>query len=363
MLDPVILRQLEDAGGRIEHQVALAGLTTLRAGGPARTVVHCPTTAAILTAVRTLDEASEPVLVLGGGSNVLVADTGFAGTVVRVATPEVSFSDDGTCVRVAAGAPWDAVVSAAVAAGRGGLECLSGIPGSTGATPVQNVGAYGVEIASVLQRVQLLDRASGEVAWVAPEALGLGYRTSSLKHTDTAVVLTVELALRPDGSSATLTYRELTSALGVSPGQRLPSAAVRAAVLGLRAAKGMVSDARDPDSWSAGSFFTNPILDADELADVIARTGPDVPQYPAAAGTKLSAGWLIERAGFTRGYPGPDAPARLSTKHTLALTNRGAASAADLLALARQVRDGVYAAFGVVLEPEPVLVGWAFPGR
>ena len=360
MLDPTILRQLEDAGGRVEPQVPLAELTTLRVGGPASRVVHCPTTAAVIAAVRTLDAAGEPVLVLGGGSNVLVADTGFAGTVVHVSTPEVSIADDGTCVRVAAGAPWDAVVAATVAAGRGGLECLSGIPGSTGATPVQNVGAYGVEIASVLQRVELLDRASGDVAWVGPQQLGLGYRTSALKHTDTAVVLTVELALRPDGSSAALSYRELTAALGVPAGQRLPSAAVRAAVLGLRAAKGMVSDAADPDSWSAGSFFTNPILDVDQLADAIARTGPDVPQYPADAGTKLSAGWLIERAGFTRGYPGPAAPARLSTKHTLALTNRGAASATDLLALAREVRDGVYAAFGVVLEPEPVLVGCVF---
>ena len=251
---------------------------------------------------------------------------------------------------VEAGTGWEDLVERTVAAGFGGLECLSGIPGSTGATPVQNVGAYGVEVADVLVDVQLLERASGRVEWVGADALELGYRTSRLKHTDAAVVLTVRFVLSPDGASAPVTYAELAAALDVAPGQRRPAAAVRDAVLALRARKGMVLDADDPDTWSAGSFFTNPVT-----ADVPpAYAGP---RYPAAGGCKLSAGWLIEHAGFTRGHPGPAAPARLSTKHTLALTNRGRAGTGDLLALAREVRTGVRSRFGVVLEPEPVLVG------
>jgi len=359
VLAPTLLGRIADAGAQVRHGVAMAELTTLRAGGPARTVLRCTSTAAVVAAVRELDGAGEPVLVLGGGSNLLVADAGFDGTVVHVATTATQLAAGGDLVRIEAGADWDGVVAATVAAGHGGLECLSGIPGSAGATPVQNVGAYGAEIASALHRVQLLDRASGAVRWVAPEELALGYRTSALKHTDVAVVLAVELRLRPDGLSAPLTYRELTSTLGAEAGQRLPAAQVRAAVLSLRRGKGMVLDPENHDSWSAGSFFTNPVLDEDALHRVVARTGPEVPQYPAPDGTKLSAGWLIERAGFVRGYPGPDAPARLSTKHTLALTNRGCASAAELLDLARTVREGVYRAFGVLLEPEPVLVGCA----
>jgi len=362
VLDPTLLRRIEHAGARIQHQVRMAELTTLRVGGPATTVLHCTSTDAVVAAVRALDRAGEPALILGGGSNLLVADAGFEGTVVRVATQQVQLSADGARVYVDAGADWDGLVATTVAAGSGGLECLSGIPGSAGATPVQNVGAYGVEIASALHRVQLLDRASGEVDWVQPEQLALGYRTSALKHTDAAVVLAVELGLRPDGMSAALTYRELTLALAARAGQRLPAAQVRAAVLRLRAGKGMVSDAADHDSWSAGSFFTNPVLDANQLQRVLARTGPEAPQYPGPHGTKLSAGWLIERAGFVRGYPGAHASARLSTKHTLALTNRGDASAADLVALARDVRAGVRAAFGVALDPEPVLVGCSITG-
>jgi len=362
VLDTTLLRQIEAAGARVEPDVAMASLTTLRIGGPASTVLHCTSTAAVIAAVRALDDAGEPLLLLGGGSNLLVADEGFAGTVVRVGTSGTRIAQDRARVLVEAGADWDDVVAATVAAGCGGLECLSGIPGSAGATPVQNVGAYGVEIGSLLLRVQLLDRASGDVAWVKPEELALGYRTSALKHTESAVVLALELRLRPDGSSGELTYRELTSAFGVRAGQRLPAADVRRAVLGLRAGKGMVSDAADHDTWSAGSFFTNPVLDAVQLPPVLARTGPAAPQFPGRGGTKLSAGWLIEHAGFTRGYPGPDAPARLSTKHALALTNRGHASASDLLALARQVRQGVHDAFGVVLEPEPVLVKCAIFG-
>ncbi len=191
-----------------------------------------------------------------------------------------------------------------------------GYPGSAGATPVQNVGAYGVEVGSILRRVRLLDRATGQDSWAGPEALGLGYRTSILKHTDAAVVLEVELDVRSDGSSAPLAYRELAVALGAEEGERRPAAQVRQHVLALRRSKGMVLDADDHDTWSAGSFFTNPVVPDDRLPQVLAaiaaKVGEDVriPQFPADGGTKLSAGWLIERAGFAKGFPAADAPAR-----------------------------------------------------
>ncbi|WP_040772958.1 UDP-N-acetylmuramate dehydrogenase [Rhodococcus rhodnii] len=358
-------QRLESAGALVRDDVALADLTTLRVGGPAELCATCTSTSVLVDTLRILDSARVPTLVVAGGSNLLVGDAGFAGVVVRVATDRVEFQPG--FVRAEAGAVWDDVVAAAVGEGLGGLECLSGIPGSAGATPVQNVGAYGVEVASMLRRVRLLDRRSGEVRWVPPEQLGLGYRTSVLKHSDAALVLDVELETRGDGLSAPVRYRELTRTLGATEGERLPTAQVRDAVLGLRRGKGMVLDPADHDTWSAGSFFTNPVLTDGELAIVLERIASalgavDVPQFPAERGTKLSAGWLIERAGFTRGYPGEDAPARLSTKHTLALTNRGTARARDVLDLARVVRDGVQAAFGVLLEPEPVMVASA-PAR
>ncbi|WP_080597716.1 UDP-N-acetylmuramate dehydrogenase [Rhodococcus rhodochrous] len=363
MLDPRTRARLVETGATVSEQVSLSEFTTLRLGGPARYLVECTSTASLIEVVRLLDEQRVPLLLLAGGSNLVIGDDGFDGVVVRVATTGVDLRDDH--VRVDAGAEWDAVVAATVDAGLGGLECLSGIPGSTGATPVQNVGAYGVEVGSILRRVRLLDRATGQDSWVGPEALGLGYRTSILKHTDAAVVLEVELDVRSDGSSAPLAYRELAVALGAEEGERRPADQVREHVLALRRSKGMVLDADDHDTWSAGSFFTNPVVPDDRLPQVLAviaeKVGEDVriPQFPADGGTKLSAGWLIERAGFAKGFPAADAPARLSTKHTLALTNRGAASAADLVALARTVRDGVEDAFGVRLHPEPVTVNCA----
>ncbi len=350
---------LADTGARLREDVRLAELTTLRVGGPAL-AAECATTEALVATVRALDAAGVPVLLLAGGSNLLVGDDGFDGVVVRVATTGVEIGADGVIAE--AGANWDDVVHATVAAGFGGLECLSGIPGSAGATPVQNVGAYGAEVADLLRRVRLLDRASGEIRWVAPDELGFGYRTSVLKHRDDAVVLAVDFALRPDGSSAALRYGELATALGAEVGESRPAAQVRDAVLRLRAGKGMVLDPADHDTWSAGSFFTNPVVVPDRVAQVRAAIAAQVgdvtvPTYPAAGGVKFSAGWLIERAGFSKGFPGAEAPARLSTKHTLALTNRGSASAADLVALARTVRDGVADRFGIRLEPEPVTVG------
>ncbi|MEU1983578.1 UDP-N-acetylmuramate dehydrogenase [Nocardia sp. NPDC019395] len=339
--------------------VAMSELTTLRVGGKA-TVADCATTEALVATVRALDAAAVPVLLLAGGSNLLIADDDVPAVVVRIATEGVELGAD--TVTAEAGANWDAVVAKTVRAGFGGLECLSGIPGSAGATPVQNVGAYGVEVADLLRRVQLLDRATGETHWVAPADLAFGYRTSRLKHRSDAVVLAVEFALDPSGASAPLAYRELADRLGAAEGESRPAAAVRETVLGLRAGKGMVLDSADHDTWSAGSFFTNPVVPADQVdrvrAAVRAQLG-DVtfPEFPAASGVKFSAGWLIERAGFGKGFPGPDAAARLSTKHTLALTNRGAATAADIVELARTVRDGVADRFGIVLTPEPVTVG------
>nr|WP_164877507.1 UDP-N-acetylmuramate dehydrogenase [Prescottella agglutinans] len=345
----------------MSEQVPLATLTTLRLGGPAAVLAECPSTRTLVDVVRALDDARVPTLILGGGSNLVISDDGFDGVVVRVADAGVELGED--TVLAQAGAVWDDVVAKTVAAGLGGLECLSGIPGSTGATPVQNVGAYGVEVGSLLRRVQLLDRTTGEVRWVEPSELGLGYRTSILKHRDDALVLAVEMTVRPDGSSAPLAYRELASALGAEEGERRPTGEVRDVVLGLRRGKGMVLDADDHDTWSAGSFFTNPVVPDVSLPTILeairAKVGADVriPQFPGETGTKLSAGWLIERAGFGKGYPGDESRVRLSTKHTLALTNRGRASTGDLVELARTVRDGVEAVFGVRLEPEPVTVG------
>jgi UDP-N-acetylmuramate dehydrogenase len=352
-------------GTDVGTAVPLSGYTTLRLGGPAARFVAPATAEDVAAAVRAADRAGEPVLVLGGGSNLLVCDAGFAGTVVRVAN--LGRKIDGVNGRleltVDAGEDWDAVVAGTVDAGLGGLECLSGIPGLVGATPVQNVGAYGVEVAQLLISIDLLDRASGAVHTLRADELGLGYRTSVLKNTDRAVVLRVRFALTDGGLSAPIRYTELARALGVRQGTRVPVADARAAVLSLRRGKGMVLDPADHDTWSAGSFFTNPVVPDAELPAVLDRIATRVgalpiPRYPAGPGTsKLSAAWLIERAGFDKGYPGPDAPATLSAKHTLALTNRGAATAGDLLALAREIRDGVHAAFGITLDPEPVLVG------
>ncbi|MGB3697930.1 MAG: UDP-N-acetylmuramate dehydrogenase [Gordonia sp. (in: high G+C Gram-positive bacteria)] len=347
----------------------LATLTTLRLGGPARAVVECLDTDSLVRTVRELDAASEPVLLIGGGSNLVIGDDGFDGTAVVIRSSGIDYRRDGgrPFVTAAAGTDWDALVADTVAAGYGGLECLSGIPGAAGTTPVQNVGAYGVEVSDVLRGVELLDRRTGETGWVEPESLDLAYRTSKLKGHDDHVVLTVSFWLNDDGVSAPIAYRELARALDVAEGAAADAAKVREHVLALRAGKGMVLDAADHDTWSAGSFFTNPIVAESDVAAILARIaarlGEDVavPRYGAPTGVKLSAGWLIERAGFTKGFPGPDAPARLSTKHTLALTNRGAATTADLLALAGRVRDGVREAFGVELHPEPVFVSCRLP--
>ncbi len=349
------------AGAQVAEAVPLAQLTTLRVGPTARRIITCVTTEQVVTTLRQLDADDVQPLVLAGGSNVVIADDLTDLTVVRLASTGLTI--DGNVVRVEAGVGWDDVVSRAAAAGLGGLECLSGIPGSTGATPVQNVGAYGAEVSDTISRVLLLDRRSGAVRWVPGADLGFGYRTSILKHADgglriPAVVLEVEFVLDISGRSAPLRYGELTAALGVATGERADPAAVRQAVLALRRRKGMVLDPSDHDTWSAGSFFTNPVVAPQVYERLAGEVDGPIPHFPAPDGVKLAAAWLVEQAGFSKGYPDSDnARCRLSTKHALALTNRGGASTADVIALARTVRDGVRHVFGITLVPEPALVG------
>jgi UDP-N-acetylmuramate dehydrogenase len=337
---------------------ALSALTTLRLGGPACELVEARDEQALVEAVATADAEGRPVLVVAGGSNVVVADEGLPGRVVLVRTSGVHVESDlcgGAMVRVAAGEDWDRLVARAVTAGWVGVEALAGIPGSVGATPVQNVGAYGQEVAQTIATVRVWDRVEHRRHTFAAADCGFGYRSSRFKADPTRfLVLEVTFQLRLGDLSVPVTYAELARRLGAGIGERRPLAQVREAVLGLRRGKGMVLDDDDHDTWSAGSFFTNPLLTADE-AD---RLPAEAPRWVHGDGrVKVSAAWLIERAGFAKGYG--TGPARISTKHTLALTNAGGARTADLLALAREVRDGVRDRFGVQLVTEPVLVGCA----
>lgn len=354
------------------RSAALSDLTTLRVGGPAEGYVETSTEAELIDAVRSADADGTPLLVIGGGSNLLVADEGFDGVVVRDVRQGLTTPDHSACagvtMTVPAGTTWDDVVAHCAGTRLKGVEALSGIPGSTGATPVQNVGAYGQEVAETISLVRVWDRSRERVRTLPLVELRFGYRTSLLKQSMRAqaddpeapwyptpryVVLDVTFQLRVAQLSEPIAYAELARTLGIQVGERAPLPEVREAVLGLRAGKGMVLDPADPDTRSAGSFFTNPVLTEAEAAAL----PEDAPRFAAGEGrVKTSAAWLIERAGFTKGF-GLPGPASLSTKHTLALTNRGSATAADLLDVARQVRAGVSERFGIVLEPEPVLVG------
>lgn len=339
--------------------------TTLRVGGPARRWVEATTEAQLIDAVRGADATGEPVLVLGGGSNLLVSDVGFDGTVVHVATRGIELAGGscaidepgaamcgGAVIQVAAGENWDDFVATAIANEWRGIEALSGIPGSVGATPIQNVGAYGQEVSQTIWSVRTWDRRTNMFTTFALTDCGFGYRTSRFKQEPGRyLVLSVTFQFRQGDRSMRIRYGELSRRLGVESGTA-PMTDVRAAVLELRRSKGMVLEADDHDTWSAGSFFTNPLLSAEQAA----RLPEQAPRYPQPDGSvKSSAAWLIEAAGFHKGFGTP--PATLSTKHSLALTNRGGATADDLLALARRVRDGVHERFGVTLVPEPNLVG------
>jgi len=340
------------------HADPLSAYTTLRVGGPAGRLITATTEEQIVAGVRDAARAGVPTLVLAGGSNVVVSDAGFPGTVVLLRSNgfTVAESDASVELTVHAGAPWDEVVATAVESGWAGIECLSGVPGSTGATPIQNVGAYGQEVAETIVAVRAYDRVADEVVTLPAGECGFGYRTSRFKYSDRWVVLAVRFRLTRSPLSTPIRYAELARALDVPLGGTAPLAAVREAVLGLRAKKGMVLDERDPDTHSAGSFFTNPVLDATGYADLAARAGGEPPSWPGADGTvKVSAAWLIEKAGFGKGY-GHGNGVAISGKHTLALTNRGGGTADALLALAREIRDGVHERFGVTLRPEPVLV-------
>lgn len=335
--------------------VRLAPYTTVGLGGPAEAFVTAGSAEEIVELVAAADRAGEPVLVLGGGSNLVVSDEGFDGLVVRVASRGIEV--DGDRVTVQAGEDWDALVARTVAEGRSGIECLSGIPGLVGSTPIQNVGAYGQEVSQTITGVRVYDRKSGEVSDLAAGECGFAYRHSAFKEeAGRYVVLAVTYGLAEDGLSGPVAYRELAARLDVALGERVPLSQARAAVLELRRGKGMVLDPDDPDSRSAGSFFTNPLLTAGEAAELELRA-PGFPRWDMPDGSvKVPAAWLIENAGFPKGYR--RGPARISTKHTLAMTNpEMAATTADLLDLAREVRDGVLEKFGVTLVNEPVIVG------
>ena len=353
----------------VPASVALSELTTLRLGGPAAEFVPARSVDELVSAVRRADEAGKPLLVLAGGSNVVVADEGWGGVVVHVLTRGIDMHRHGssTRIRAQAGEPWDPFVATCVGEGLAGLECLSGIPGSVGATPIQNVGAYGQEVADAIRSVRVLDRDSGEITELSRAECRFAYRSSRFRGSRRWVILEVEFELLRSRESLPVRYAELARALGVEPGRTAPVDAVREQVLALRRRKGMVVDAEDPESVSAGSFFTNPILDAAEFEALARRVGerlgPDArpPAYPEPDGrVKTSAAWLIEQAGFARGYG--DGPAGISAKHTLALVNRGGATTAQLLEVAREIAAGVQAAFGVRLEPEPIFVGHAWDG-
>lgn len=336
--------------------------TSFHIGGPAKHFVIARTERELIDAVTEADEAGEPLLVLSGGSNVLISDTGFDGTVVRVDThgiqAEVS-ACGGAVVGVAAGEVWDDFVAFAVQNQWRGPEALSGIPGLVGSTVVQNVGAYGTDVGQYVYRVRTWDRETRSYRTFANAECGFAYRDSVFKQTrepGTAtgryVILEVVFQFLLGDQSMPIAYAELAGRLGVEPGRRAPSAQVRESVLALRAGKGMVIDPQDHDTWSAGSFFTNPILNPEQAT----RLPDEAPRFPQPDGrVKSSAAWLIDHAGFHKGFG--DGPARLSTKHVLALTNRGDATAEDVIALARTIRDGVQAVYGVGLVPEPVLVG------
>ncbi|WP_414437386.1 UDP-N-acetylmuramate dehydrogenase [Corynebacterium minutissimum] len=360
-------------GVTLDSETTFADLTTLRIGGTPLVTVRCASAESAVAALAALDDASQDYLVVGGGSNLVVAEGQLDVVVVILDFEDIDASVAEGIVRADAGAVWDDVVALSVDCGLGGIECLSGIPGNAGAVPVQNVGAYGAETSDVLTQVYLYERTTRTAKWVPAEELELAYRYSNLKFTGRGVVLAIELQLTTDGLSKPLRFGQLTQ----NPGERRPVAEVREEVLKLRRSKGMVLDPEDHDTWSAGSFFTNPIVEP-QLADSIqatvraARGDEDADRMPrhAVGGTttsgeggerkeKLSAAWLIERAGFAKGYPGQQSGARatLSTKHTLALTNRGEATAEDIVALAREIRAGVQKAFGVTLEPEPIWLG------
>ncbi|MGH3866512.1 MAG: UDP-N-acetylmuramate dehydrogenase [Pseudonocardiaceae bacterium] len=333
----------------------LAELTTMRLGGPASEYEVARTTEGLHALIRAADAVGKPVLVMGGGSNLVVGDQGFEGLVVRVATESVTVR--GESVTVDAGVEWDTLVAACFDAGLAGLEPLSGIPGSVGGAPVQNVGAYGTQISDLLNGLTVYDRAIRAIERWTPDRCGFGsHRQSIFKHTDRYVVLDVTFQLIRSTRSRPIRYARLAERLGIAPGDTAPTRDVRDAVLALRGESGMIIDANDHDTWSVGSFFINPVLSS------VPDKARDCPQYPDPAGTKLAAAWLIDHSGFPRGY-GHDwgrGTVALSSKHALAVTNRGAATTTEVMRFAAHIREGVEQRFDIRLGPECDLVNCQF---
>jgi len=351
----------------VQENVPLAARSTLGVGGPARYFVEAQTIAEAAEALEWARESANAVTLLGGGSNVVIADAGVPGLVLQMADGQCELleaTQDVVRIRAGAGVAWDDVVSRAVARGFGGIECLSGIPGFVGAAPIQNIGAYGQEVADVIEAVELLDVHTGILFWLSAAECGFGYRDSVFKRQPHRhLICSVRLRLKPN-AQPDVRYVQVAEVLD---GVTVPQAAkglclVRDVVLRLRRQKAMVLDAAEPDSRSAGSFFTNPVVLPDVAAAVQARLSPTLrpddamPRWPAGDAVKLSAAWLIERSGMAKGYG--EGPVGLSRKHTLALVNRGGATASDVLAFADHVADRVLETCGVGLQREPVLLGF-----
>ena len=332
----------------------LSKYTSFRVGGPATKIVQVGTEAEIIAAIE--EAGDSPVLIMGGGTNVLIADKGFDGTVIRISNNSVQSEVDacsGATLTIGAGEDWDTFVQTTIERGYAGLETLSGIPGTVGAAPIQNIGAYGHEVAEFITRVRTYDRELKEIYTFTNSQCEFTYRNSYFKaHPGRYVVLDVQFQIRIGQMSDPITYLELARKLGIELGDRAPVAATREAVLELRASKGMLLKSDDHDSWSAGSFFTNPIISQQE-ADALPNAAP---KWPLNDGrVKVSAAWLIENAGMHKGDE--VGGARISTKHVLALTNSGNATAADIAALAKRARNQVKEVFGISLEAEVNLVG------
>jgi UDP-N-acetylmuramate dehydrogenase len=342
----------------IRERVPLAPLTTIGIGGPARFFFRARNVDEISEALAWARARDLPVFILGGGSNLLISDAGFDGLVIHVdlrgITVEVNEGPH-AIVKVAAGEPWDDFVKFTVLRAWAGIECLAGIPGSTGATPIQNVGAYGQEVSETIARVEALDRTSGRVVWFTNEECRFGYRSSLFKNVEREryIILSVTFRLRR-GGAATVKYPELQKYVDEHHIALDDLRGVRGAVVVIRKRKGMVLDPHDPDTRSDGSFFMNPVLTAAQYEE-FARRAPAVPHFPAGEDVKLSAAWLIEHAGFAKGYVHGNVG--LSTKHTLAVINRGGGTAAEVIELVRMIQAKVRDAFGIDIQPEPNFIG------
>ncbi len=332
----------------------LRDYTSLRVGGPAKNFVEVGTESEIIAAIEAAGDT--PILIIGGGTNILVADSGFEGTVIRIASHSMQAEIDacsGATLTIGAGENWDEFVATTLDRGFAGLETLSGIPGTVGAAPIQNIGAYGHEVSEFITRVRTYDRETKSLKTFTNSECDFSYRNSHFKaHPGRYVVLDVQFNLRKGEMTTAITYAELAKKLGVEVGEKAPIEATRKAVLELRGAKGMLLNTHDRDSWSAGSFFTNPIVSQ----EIAAKLPEGAPQWPTADGmVKTSAAWLIENSGVHKGDS--HGGARVSTKHVLALTNAGNATATDIAELAKSAQSAVFEKFGITLEAEVNLVG------